>query len=392
MMRDLSIYIHIPFCVRKCRYCDFLSYSASAAEREAYVELLLTEIEKLSLFYKTHRVISVFIGGGTPSLLEEEAIERIIGKLNNDFIFCKTPEITIEANPGTVTRDKLRCWKRIGINRLSIGLQSADDEELKTLGRIHDFRTFCNMYDAACKAGFQNVNIDILSAVPGQTMQSYERTLEKVLALAPAHISAYSLILEEGTWFYTHKDELAFPTEDEDRQLYELTGEMLAEYGYERYEISNYARPGYECVHNNVYWKRGDYAGFGLGAASMAEEVRWNNRRDLPGYRDAVRGCLQEKQEPDPRKRKALRHALAGDVTYLTREEQMEEFMFLGLRLINGVSKRDFEEKFGISMCAVYGDVIEDLKKKKLLLEDERVRLTPYGIDISNYVMAKFLL
>lgn len=392
MMRDLSIYIHIPFCVRKCRYCDFLSYSASAAEREAYVELLLTEIEKLSLFYKTHRVISVFIGGGTPSLLEEEAIERIIGELNHDFIFCKTPEITIEANPGTVTQDKLRCWKRIGINRLSIGLQSADDEELKTLGRIHDFHTFCNMYDAACKAGFQNVNIDILSAVPGQTMQSYERTLKKVLALAPAHISAYSLILEEGTWFYTHKDELAFPTEDEDRQLYELTGEMLAEYGYERYEISNYARPGYECVHNNVYWKRGDYAGFGLGAASMAEEVRWNNRRDLPGYRDAVRGCLQEKQEPDPRKRKALRHALAGDVTYLTREEQMEEFMFLGLRLINGVSKRDFEEKFGISMCAVYGDVIEDLKKKKLLLEDERVRLTPYGIDISNYVMAKFLL
>lgn len=384
-MRDLSVYIHIPFCVRKCRYCDFLSYPASESERQEYIDLLLTEIEKQSLLYKNHRVISVFIGGGTPSLLNKMEVEMIIKKLKENLIFIEKPEITIEANPGTVTDEKLAAWLQAGINRLSIGLQSADDKELKILGRIHDYRTFEKMYDAARKTGFHNINIDIMSAIPGQTRQSYKDTLKKVLALAPEHISAYSLILEEGTWFYEHRKELAFLTEEEDRALYELTGEMLAGYGYNRYEISNYAKEGYECLHNTVYWTRGDYVGFGLGAASMVEEVRWNNKCDFKEYRNALSLPVSGEE--------ASRTAFGENITYLSEKEQMEEFMFLGLRLMRGVSKQDFAEKFGVPMQSVYGEVIQELKKDDLLTEAaDTVRLTPYGIDISNYVMGKFLL
>lgn len=383
-MRDLSIYIHIPFCVRKCRYCDFLSFPASRQEQEEYVSLLLTEIEKQSLLYREHKVISVFIGGGTPSLLDKMAVEKIINKLNHNFIFSENPEITIEVNPGTVTDDKLAAWRQAGIDRLSIGLQSADDAELKTLGRIHDYRTFYAMYDAARKNGFQNINVDIMAAIPGQTYHSYRKTLEKVLDLAPEHISAYSLILEEGTWFYEHQSELRFPTEEEDRKLYELTGNMLSAHGYNRYEISNYAKEGFECEHNKVYWLRGDYVGFGLGAASMVEDVRWNNVCSLKEYRDILQAHGSDIR--------ASRTAFGENITYLTPKEQMEEFMFLGLRLMQGVSKRDFEEKFSIPIHTVYGDVIEEMKAKHLLVEDDHIRLTPYGIDISNYVMAKFLL
>lgn len=384
-MRDLSVYIHIPFCVRKCRYCDFLSYPASEGERAEYISLLLIEIEKQSLLYRDHKVISVFIGGGTPSLLSKMEVETIINKLKQNLIFAENPEITIEVNPGTVTEDKLAAWYQAGVNRLSIGLQSADDKELEMLGRIHDYRTFEEMYDMARKAGFHNINVDIMAAIPGQTEDSYRETLKKVLTLAPEHISAYSLILEKGTWFYEHMSELSFLSEEEDRRLYELTGEMLAGYGYNRYEISNYAKEGYECLHNTVYWKRGDYVGFGLGAASMVEEVRWNNKCDFNEYRTALLSSLPEKT--------SSRTAFGENIVCLSVKEQMEEFMFLSLRLIKGVSKQDFAEKFGVSMQSVYGEVMQDLKKNELLLEEaDTARLTPFGIDISNYVMAKFLL
>ena len=326
-MRDLSLYLHIPFCERKCRYCDFLSYPASEEEKEAYIELLLSEIEKRSFSYKEHQVISVFIGGGTPSILKLNAIERLINKLKQNYIFLKEPEITIEVNPGSVTEEKLRAYRRAGCNRLSIGLQSANDNELKMLGRIHDYAAFCNTYEMARKAGFSNINIDLMSAIPGQTYESYRQTLEKVLKLEPEHISAYSLILEEGTWFYEHKEEPPFLTEDEDRQLYQMTGEILSSYGYKRYEISNYAKEGYECIHNKVYWLRGDYVGFGLGAASMVNDVRWNNERTYPEYAFAVENFSENSN---------------NNMQYLTREEQMEEFMFLGLRLIKGVEKSAF--------------------------------------------------
>ncbi len=389
-MRDLSIYVHIPFCAGKCRYCDFLSYPAPEREKERYLELLLQEIEKQSFFYKDHRVISVFIGGGTPSFLHAEAVERIIEKLKHNFIFENSCEITIEANPDSLTNHKLSVYFEAGINRISIGLQSADDALLRTLGRIHDSRTFLRAYEGARQAGFRNINIDLMSAVPGQTPESYGNTLEYVLALKPEHISAYSLILEEGTWFYEHRKELHFPTEEEDRALYEMTGEMLESYHYNRYEISNYALEGYECRHNQIYWTRGDYVGFGLGAASMVCDVRWSNRRTMREYEEALRQPEQECL----RDLSACRARFGENVQYLSRAEQMEEFMFLGLRLIRGVSRRDFQEKFGLPIEEVYGETLHSLRRDGLLFTEDgndSIRLTPYGLDISNYAMAQFL-
>ncbi|MBO5208328.1 MAG: oxygen-independent coproporphyrinogen III oxidase [Lachnospiraceae bacterium] len=382
-MRELSLYVHIPFCMQKCRYCDFLSYKASEQDKKEYVELLLKEIEQQAPFYAEHQVISVFFGGGTPSVLDEKVIEKILCKLKKSFSFVANPEITIEVNPGTVTEEKLQIYFAAGINRLSIGLQSANDEELRCLGRIHDYQTFLETYELARKSGFRNINIDLMSAIPGQSEQSYRETLSKVLALQPEHISAYSLILEEGTWFFDHQKELDFPTEDEDRILYELTGQMLSDKGYHRYEISNYAREGYECLHNKVYWKRGDYLGLGLGAASMVEEVRFSNKDTMEEYREMIDNCAGKQNS---------RTCFRENIEYLTREEQMEEFMFLGLRLTQGVSRQEFEHKFGVNIEEIYGEVLTKLQQEGLLLTDEYIRLTPYGMDISNYVMSQFLL
>ena len=398
-MKKLSIYIHIPFCIRKCKYCDFLSYPAPEEEQDTYVSLLLTEIEKQSIFYDSYQVISVFIGGGTPSVLKGKAIGKILRELKEKFNFIKNPEITIEVNPGTVTEDKLALYLNSGINRLSIGLQTADDNELRTLGRIHDYNTFICTYELARKLGFRNINIDLISAIPGQTYLSYRETLNKVLSLEPEHISAYSLILEEGTWFYEHSAELTFPTEDEDRRLYELTGEMLSQYNYNRYEISNYAKKGYECIHNKTYWQRGNYVGFGLGAASLVDEVRWNNKRTVKEYEEALRiksehkECKENNDQPISYDSLSQAHTQFGEnVQYLTIEEQMEEFMFLGLRLTEGVEKKVFKSKFGVPIEDIYGEILEKLCQESLIIEDERIRLTPRGIDVSNYVMSEFLL
>lgn len=402
-MRELSLYLHIPFCARKCRYCDFLSWPAAEREQREYLELLLLEIEKQSFFYKDYDVASVFVGGGTPSLLAADAINILFEKLNHDFAIKKDCEITVEANPDSLTTEKLTAFSRAGVNRLSIGLQSTDDEELRRIGRLHDYQTFCRAYENARQTGFQNINIDLMASLPGQTFDSYRKTLERVLQLRPEHISAYSLMLEEGTWLYEHRKELLFPTEEEDRAFYELTGKMLAEYNYNRYEISNYALDGYACRHNQVYWTRGDYAGFGLGAASMVDNVRWSNPRSIPEYRDALLRPYSASTDFEPAERTgaglaaaktdltAARARLSGNVQYLSVQEQMEEFMFLGLRLTKGVSKQDFRETFGLPIEEVYGKAIEALRRDGLLLADDLVRLTPFGTDISNYVMEKFL-
>lgn len=402
-MRELSLYLHIPFCARKCRYCDFLSWPAAEREQREYLELLLLEIEKQSFFYKDYDVASVFVGGGTPSLLAADAINILFEKLNHDFAIKKDCEITVEANPDSLTTEKLTAFFWAGVNRLSIGLQSTDDEELRRIGRLHDYQTFCRAYENARQTGFRNINIDLMASLPGQTFDSYRKTLERVLQLRPEHISAYSLMLEEGTWLYEHRKELLFPTEDEDRAFYELTGKMLAEYNYNRYEISNYALDGYACRHNQVYWTRGDYAGFGLGAASMVDNVRWSNPRSIPEYRDVLLRPYSLPTDFEPAERADVRPAaaktdlaaararLSGNVQYLSVQEQMEEFMFLGLRLTKGVSKQDFRETFGLPIEDVYGKTIEALRRDGLLLVDDFVRLTPFGTDISNYVMEKFL-
>lgn len=381
----MELYFHIPFCVRKCFYCDFLSAPADGQTKAAYMEALRRETALRAEEYRCDSVTSVFIGGGTPSAVEAEEIAALLSTVRQYYPLAEDAEITIEVNPGMVTAEKLEVYRAAGINRLSIGLQSADDRELAAIGRIHTWQQFLDTYGLAVGAGYRNINIDVMSTLPGQTLESYRRTLEKILSLSPqpAHISAYSLILEEGTafWDMSQRGELTLPDEDADRQMYSETKRILAEAGYSRYEISNYAKPGHACRHNCGYWRRDEYAGFGIGAASLVRESRFRNGDSLTAYlRDPV-GCREELQVLSP-------------------QEQMEEFMFLGLRMTEGVSERDFEDRFGQRLADIYGGVIQANLRDGLLEwqcgeehgNARRLALTERGLDISNYVMAQFLL
>lgn len=381
-MKELSIYIHIPFCIRKCLYCDFLSFPVDSDKRKSYVNSLCREIMSATPDYQEYQVISVFFGGGTPSVLPAEELIRILDTVRAHYRLAPDAEITIEMNPGTADADKLRQYITAGMNRLSIGLQTADDQELARIGRIHDYKTFLTTYELARAAGFANINIDIMAALPGQSISSYEHTLHTVTSLGPEHISAYSLILEEGTPLYESKSEYLFPTEEEDREMYCLTKQYLASHGYHRYEISNYAKKGYECRHNKVYWQRGDYAGFGLGASSMVQNVRWKNPEDMSVYEAYVEKTAVRQENGQ--------NVLEKQV--LTEKEQMEEYMFLGLRMMQGVDRRDFRRTFGQRIEEIYGGPLEHLYRQGLLVrEDDHIRLTDLGIDVSNHVLSQFL-
>lgn len=382
-MKELEIYLHIPFCVKKCNYCDFLSAPAGEETRAAYVDALLEEIRGFDE-PEDYEVVTVFFGGGTPSILPGQAIFRIMEALREKFSFRKGAEITLEANPGTVDKEKLSFYKKAGINRLSFGLQSADAEELKKLGRIHTWEKFLESFQLAREAGFSNINVDLMSALPGQTKESWEKTLRQVLALQPEHISAYSLIIEEGTPFYqlyekdverrdAGEEPELIPSEEEERAMYEATGRILKEQGYLHYEISNYAKPGRECCHNLGYWQRRDYLGFGLGASTLLNPVRYKNTEDLEAY---LGGDFSKKE-----------------FFVLTKDNQIEETMFLGLRVLEGVSKEQFREQFSCELRVVYRKELEKLEKEGLLEEEgDFVRLTSRGIDLSNPVLAEFLL
>lgn len=404
--KPLSMYIHIPFCMKKCLYCDFLSAPASAQERESYVEALLREIEQMAPFCKEYEVNTVFLGGGTPSLLSGVQLERIMQALKSHYAISKDAEISMECNPSTASFKTLKAYRKSGINRLSIGLQSAQDEELKALGRIHDYEQFLCTYEEAKKAGFTNINIDLMAALPGQTLASYEDTLQKIIALNPTHISAYSLIVEEGTPFYEKygkegapkKGEL--PDEDTEREMYYRTKKRLQAAGYERYEISNYAKNGYECRHNLTYWTGKDYLGFGIGAASFFKGYRYKNTSEIKIYEQFMQqapGELQAQSLQEKSKGAASFMPQVFDwheeIQQISKKESMEEFMFLGLRLKRGVSKQAFWNKYGKSMEEVYPGVVEKLKKEGLLVQaEDGICLSERGTDLANYVMAEFLL
>lgn len=373
----MELYIHIPFCVRKCLYCDFLSFPCLAGEKTAYLEALHQEILCCGRGREDGLVTSVFVGGGTPSLLTGDEMEGLFGTLRQQFVFAEDAEITMEANPGTLTEEKLEGYKKAGINRLSIGCQSVHDNELKKLGRIHRFADFTESFAMARKAGFTNINVDLMSALPDQTLASWEECLCRIMDLGPEHISAYSLIIEEGTPFYEQQDTLSLPDEDTERRMYERTRELLREGGYEQYEISNYARPGFACRHNIGYWDQTPYLGLGLGASSYIDEVRYKNTPDMKEYLCQAKTGRFLREEEDT----------------LTRENRMEECMFLGLRMTRGVSFAEFQEKFGVPMESVYGETIEHFVREKLLtIRENRVCLTEKGMDLANTVMAEFLL
>ena len=376
--KPLELYIHIPFCVKKCAYCDFLSGPSTLEVREAYVNCLIEEIchckhagvgdsdnKWAPCDPENYEVVSAFFGGGTPSILKPDQIRRIMTALKEVFCWNSDAEVTIEANPGTVDEEKLRNYLDCGINRISFGLQSADNEELRKLGRIHTWEEFLDSFHQARIAGFTNINVDLMSALPGQTVDSWRKTLEKVLELKPEHISAYSLIIEEGTPFYEKYEDHPelLPLEEEERQMYHDTKKILHEHGYERYEISNYARAGYACRHNLGYWERREYKGFGLGSASLLENRRYTNTCELKQYlQGRIRGTEEELSEQDIR----------------------EETFFLGLRKMEGIDPGPYR--------AHYEKLLEKLQMQQLLEEKNgRISLTEYGIDISNYVLAQFL-
>ena len=408
---SLGIYVHIPFCVKKCNYCDFLSAPATKQVRKSYIEALIGQIEAYKGFLSEshYEVKTIYFGGGTPSLLDVEeigavfaAIKKVFGLLDTNL---EAMEITLEANPGTFGKDKLLAYREMGFNRISMGVQSMNNEELKLLGRVHTVEDFLDNYQLARECGFENINIDLMQSLPGQTLEAWEHTLKQVIALNPEHISAYSLIIEEGTKFYewyAEKEEL-LPDEETERAIYYRTEEILKEAGYERYEISNYAKEGKESRHNLSYWQGVDYLGIGLGASSLIKGERFSNTDELSVFiestkvlKDSLAECekiLSDEDLIDWIIQINHQNGTIKERNPLTKQEQMEEFMFLGLRVMKGVSKKAFEQQFEISIDEVYGEVLHKLAKEELLLIDgDNIKLTRKGIDVSNYVFAEFLI
>lgn len=414
MSKNLQLYLHIPFCVKKCNYCDFLSFSSDERTQLEYADSLIREIEFYGPQMSDYTINTIFIGGGTPTWLNEDKMVEILDAVYTYFNVLPEAEISMECNPGTVTAGKLDKYRCAGVNRLSIGLQSADDEELKILGRIHTFEQFLKTYEMARNAGFGNINVDLISGIPYQTAEKFLHTLQKVVRLKPEHISAYSLIIEKGTPFYeTYKFDAVkqeagmqtemLPTEDEVYRIYKMTQHYLAQAGYTQYEISNFAHSGFECEHNIGYWTRANYLGLGLGAASLVENVRYSNTTDLYQYikdsenvkwisyqinEDGVLCEVSSQQEES-----LVGTNLHVSIDTVSRKAQMEEFMFLGLRQNCGVTRQQFEAAFGIPIDGIYKNALEHLRDEGLLDTSEgRIVLTEKGMDLSNYALAQFLL
>ena len=377
MNGGMELYLHMPFCVRKCAYCDFLSFPTDQETQDLYTRRLREDIDAMGKKYGDIPVDTIFIGGGTPSVPDSALIVGIMEHVRKAFHVVEGAEISMEANPGTVTREKLTDYRRAGINRLSFGLQSANDKELKLLGRIHTWAEFLESFHLARECGFTNINIDLMSALPGQTRESWKDTLNRVTDLNPEHISAYSLIIEDGTPFGekygSEEGRKLLPDEDSEREMYHETKRFLRDCGYERYEISNYAKPGRACRHNIGYWTGLPYLGLGLGASSYMDGCRFAVNSDMKQY-------LEEKP------------GMFTDVEKLTKKDMEEEFFYVGLRMTAGVSLPEFERRFGVSAKDVYPGLMEMfVEEKAAVFQGDRFVLTDYGLDVSNYIMAQFL-
>lgn len=415
-MEPLGLYIHIPFCVRKCKYCDFLSAPANEVTMRVYVRALETEIrlrarQMQARAGKRYLVDTVFIGGGTPTALPPDGLSSILYTIREEFDVLPDAEVTCEINPGTVGAEHTGTVPVCSVNRVSIGLQSVHDSELKTLGRIHSFREFQTCYEELRSFGAKNISVDLMFGLPGQTLKSYEESLRTVAELGPEHISAYGLILEEGTPFFAMEvrgdftGALALPDEETEREMYQSTKRILEGYGYHRYEISNYAKPGFESRHNLRYWQRRPYLGFGLGAASLFDHRRWRNTPSLAAYISTLTetdtetetaGICHSAERRDEESLLKVLEKLEREVEALSEKAEMEEFMFLGLRTSRGISETAFAKAFGTPLETVYGKTLKRLESQGLLrvAEENGARswsLTDRGVDISNVVLAEFL-
>ena len=374
-MKEVALYIHIPFCKQKCFYCDFPSYARKDDLMSDYIEALLIELkEKI----KDYEVRSLFIGGGTPSYLNEENLSKLMKGIKN-INFIEDAEKTIECNPGTVSEEKFNIMKGGGINRLSFGLQTTKNNLLKGMGRIHTFEAFKDNYNLARSVGFNNINIDMMFGLPNQSVKDWTDSLEEVAKLNPEHISAYSLIIEEGTPLYKlyNEDKLKLPSEEEEREMYKKCKNILIENGYHQYEISNYAKEGKECLHNEVYWMCNEYIGVGASSSSYIDGKRIKNIDDLREYI----------------KRIGSGKSIVDEEIINTKNDNIEEFMFMGLRMNCGIEEEEFKRRFHTDVDNVYKDVIEGNINKGLLERKRgRIYLTDKGIELSNMVMSDMIL
>lgn len=379
----MMLYIHIPFCQRKCYYCDFLSFAGSDDYFEDYTKALCNEIRLRAFPYPT-TLTSIYIGGGTPSILPTSFLESIMDTIKRYYTLSDDCEITIEINPGVLSNTLATALPSIGINRVSLGLQSADNEELKLLGRLHYFSDFLKAFEMVSRAGIGNISVDIMTGIPRQSLPSLEKTLRIVTGLRPSHISTYALTLEKGTAFYRRytKGSAPLPDDESEYNLYRLAIDYLTGKGYNRYEISNFAKDGMESRHNLGYWNRDSYIGVGLGASSFYDHTRYKNITNLEEYISLLNGDYPDMEE-----------AIFSEITKLSQKDEISEFMYLGLRKTSGVLLGDFEKSFGEPMDAYYGKLIEYLSNEGFLERQYgRVKLTDLGIDVSNQVLSNFLL
>ena len=374
-MKELGIYVHIPFCKRKCAYCDFISFSGKARLIEKYVESLKREINKCKIGKEDYMVKTIYFGGGTPSFIESKYIVEILEAIKEKFNISKNAEITIEINPGTVTEEKLKDYYEVGINRISFGLQSTNSQLLKLVGRIHSYSSFLEGYNLARKTGFKNINVDLMIGLPVQTLKDVQKDLSRIIELNPEHVSVYSLIVEEGTRIEEKikNKELYLPSEKLERKMYWEVKKKLEEAGYIHYEISNFAKAGYESKHNLSCWNQEEYLGFGLAAHSYFNNVRYSNTDDFEEYFDWPENSkiIHERQ---------------------TDEDKQKEFMLLGLRKIEGVAISDFKNKFIENPIYLYRETLNKLVTQGLIEVDiDSIKLTNRGIDLANLVWEEFV-
>lgn len=366
-----GLYIHIPFCIKKCRYCDFVSYCGRLAEAEMYVDALIDEMHEFS----GSDIDTVFIGGGTPTVLNNACLEKLCTAVFENFKVANDCEFTIEANPGTVDFEKARLLYECGVNRISIGVQSFNDEELKCLGRIHSAREAYDTVNCVHKAGFDNISIDIMTALPDQNREKLIGTIKTAMELPINHISAYSLILEEGTPLLRDYENGLFeiPNEDEDRGMYELTVRTLKKHGFKRYEISNFALDGFECRHNKKYWECREYFGLGAAAHSYVDGKRTENTKNIGEYISGKYHC--------------------DNSIYLTKEDMIFEFVMMGMRMDKGINESEFERRFGIKVDVLYKKQLDKFLSGGFIERaNGNIRFTDVGRNVSNSILCEFIL
>lgn len=388
-MKDIGIYVHIPFCKHKCYYCDFISYANKENLAERYVNVLIREITDVAtgnrLDYENgidelFNVNTIYIGGGTPSFIESKYIVNIISTIKEYFKINENAEITLEVNPGTVNENKLKDYFNAGVNRLSIGLQATNDSLLKEIGRIHTYEEFLNTYKLARKIGFKNINADLMIGLPKQTIEDVEKAVNDLIKLGLEHISVYSLILEEGTVLeeQIRSGKLKLPEDEEERKMYWKVKSILEANGYIHYEISNFAKKGYESQHNLDCWRQKEYVGFGVAAHSYTNDVRYSNIENLEEY---IENYENDKLEETFIFNEKLTHNM-----------KVKEYMMLGLRKLNGVSIQEFKEKFAANPIYVFKNELEKLVNEDLLeIDGDYIRLTKRGLDLANLVWEEFV-